>query len=64
MKRVGVTISDLEPLLKDSESNIANNKILAEKIGVNSTPSVFLGNEKINQLSYEDIQKKLDSINS
>ena len=64
LKRVGVTISDLEPLLKDSESNIANNKILAEKIGVTSTPSVFLGNEKINQLSYEEIQKKLDSMNS
>ena len=64
LKRVGVTIKDLEPLLKDSESNIANNKILAEKIGVNSTPSIFLGNEKINQLSYEEIQKKLDSMDS
>ena len=57
--KVGLSKSDIEAELPKAKDNIYKNRILARKIGVRGTPSVFYGDERVKKLNYQQIQSLL-----
>ncbi|ASK79346.1 hypothetical protein CF386_09800 [Paraphotobacterium marinum] len=57
--KVGLSKSDIESELPKAKDNIYKNRILARKIGVRGTPSVFYGDERVKKLNYQQIQSLL-----
>ena len=64
LKRIGVDILTSNPsqLIEKHKKNIEQDKMDAKALGITSTPTIFINGEKIDNLSYQVLKAKIQSL--
>ena len=64
LKRIGVDILTSNPsqLIEKHKKNIEQDQMDAKALGITSTPTIFINGEKIDNLSYQVLKAKIQSL--